>query len=73
MPAAAAKTQPALAERFKAAHAEVCELAEAVISERVRLEKLAHPGLPEVNIEMMIRKHRPCSCLVALEVLEKYS
>jgi hypothetical protein len=75
MPAVAKAPPPelTLADRYRQAHHECCTLAEQIISERVRLLKLAHPGLPEVSLRMDIVKHRGCLCLIANEVLETNS
>ena len=73
MLAVAKAPEPTLADRYRQAHHECCTLAEQIIDEKVRLEKLAHPGLPESNIRMMTMKHRQCVCSVANEILEARS
>jgi hypothetical protein len=71
MSAAAVKIQPelTLADRYRQAHQECCALAEQIISDRVRLLKLAHPDLPEVMLRADTMKHRYCLCAVANEIL----
>ena len=75
MPAAATKTQPVptLAERFKAAHAEMVKLGDELMQSHVDYLKLCHADLPRVTLEMDLYKHRACTCAVALEVASKVS
>lgn len=72
MPAAVAKTQqPTLAERFKAAHAELVALGEQLIEQEVDYLKACHPDLPRETLAMSVGKNRFCTCAIALEVVEK--
>ena len=71
MPAAAKTQQPTLAERFKAAHAEMVKLGEQLIEQEVDYLKACHKDLPRQTLEMSIGKNRFCTCVTALEVAEK--
>lgn len=72
---AAAKTQPepTLAERFKAAHAEMVKLGEQLIDEHVDYLKACYKDLPRQTLEMTIGRNRACTCATALEVASKES
>ena len=66
----AAQPEPeSLSHRFRRLHVELEQVACQLLEQRVAADKAANPGLPAVNIEMMITKHRNCFCVVAQEII----
>jgi hypothetical protein len=65
--------QPTLAERYKAAYAEMVKLGEQLIDQHVDYLKACHMDLPRTTIEQSISRNRSCTCAVALELASKES